>query len=129
MKTKFFIIVFILALGNIKAQDMAGITPPVYPGCEEQALKMQCMREQILKLVSENFNPQVLNGIEKRPVIVETAFTITHEGKIEINEVKTGNESLRMEIFKVLSKIPPVKPAEKDGIPIAIQYKIPLVFQ
>jgi protein TonB len=124
--------IFLFVLFNfspIYSQNNTDIKFPVYPGCEMSQEKMKCMRNKIIETVSTHFNTETLNEIKERPIIVETTFTITNEGEIEINEVKTPYKNIQIEIIKVLSMIPPIKPAEKNGVPISIQYKIPLVFQ
>jgi len=130
MRNKLLIFLFFVTGTQILfSQELAEITPPVYPGCEQSNEKMSCMREQILNLIGQNFNPSELSNIKEKPVIIETEFTITRDGIIEINEIKTENKKLKMELLRVLSKIPPVKPAEKEGKPIDIRYKLPLIFQ
>jgi len=130
MKNNILIIIFcFISLGKIQAQDTNNLKPPVYPGCEKASNKMKCMRDNIIQLVGKQFHPEILTKIKERPVNVECTFTITQNGKIEINEINTKYDPLKIEILKILSQISYIKPAEKNGIPIRIKYKIPLVFQ
>ena len=130
MRNSILIIAFLfVGLGKIQAQNVENLNPPVYPGCEKAPDKMKCMRENIIQLVGKQFHPEVLSNIKERPVSVECAFTITQDGEIEINEINTPYEPLKLEILKILSQISYIKPAEKDGVPIRIKYKIPFIFE
>ncbi len=130
MKNNLFLLLLLIFTSvKISAQVSSEITPPVYPGCEQNTEKMRCMRKKIINLIGENIDAQVLANIKQKPITVETSFTITKEGMIEINEINTQNEKLKIELLRVLSKIPPIKPAEENGIPVGIQYKLPLVFE
>ncbi len=130
MKNSIFLLLLMTITSlRISAQTSSEIAPPLYPGCEQSTEKMSCMREKIINLIGTNIDAQVLANIKQKPLTVETTFTITQDGIIEINEINTQNEKLKIELLKVLSKIPPIKPAEENGIPVGIQYKLPLVFE
>jgi len=130
MTNKIILSFFLLLItGKAYSQQYMNVEPPVYPGCETKENKMKCMRDNIINLMSTNFHPEALSESKNRPVVVECIFTIRKDGYIEINEIKTSNTNLKKEILRVLSKIPPVKPAIKENLPINIQYKIPFVFE
>ncbi len=124
----YFFWVLLLFLTKAYSQEIRDVEPPIYPGCENAENKMKCMRENIIDLIAENFQAEEQTGKQNKSIIVECTLSILADGNIEINEINTSDMALKKEILRIFQKLPSVTPAKQKGIPINIQYKIPLVF-
>ena len=103
---------------------------PVYPGCEQETEKMACFKEHLLNFMVENFNSDLLKKVkDAEQVNMLIGFVINEEGKLEDIQIKSGYDFLNEEMQKVLAKLPPIQPAEKDGTPIPMRYELPVIFE
>ncbi|GLU51757.1 hypothetical protein Dfri01_12180 [Dyadobacter frigoris] len=65
-------------------------------------------------------------GLEGRVVV---SFVVRKDGSLDnVNVVSSPNSSLSWEAVRVVRQMPKWKPADRDGIPLDIQYKLPVNF-
>lgn len=115
---------------------------PIHKGCDVSkksdlsSVKTQvkiknCMSRKIDKLIQNNFRVNQLKEhpfIKGRQVSIFNSFIINNQGQItNINAVSLRPE-LEQEAIRILSKIPPLKPATKNGEPASIIYNKPITF-
>lgn len=67
------------------------------------------------------------NGSQGR---VTLSFTIAKDGSVtDVKVIKGVDESLDKEAVRVVSSSPKWTPAQKDGVPVAVTYTFPVIFQ
>ncbi|MAN59089.1 MAG: hypothetical protein CMC08_04555 [Flavobacteriaceae bacterium] len=106
--------------------------PPRAPGCAtvETALVLTCTQNSLDSFVRGKFNTALFRGInlnEKR-IRTYSVFTITETGAIESISVRTSHPVLTKEMERVLALLPRFLPAKHEGIPVAVQYVLPIIF-
>ena len=104
-------------------------TPPEWPGCASTDLdKRQCFQEKLVQHIKENYKfPRDSEGnyIRGRSIV---SFEINKEGKVELLKVEGASKALNDEARKIILAIPPMKPGELAGKPIAVKYAVPFTF-
>lgn len=99
--------------------------PPLAPGCK----KKECTSKYIQMYVARKFNTELANEIGisgKIQIMIE--FIIDVEGN-PINISATGGpEIMNQHAIDVIAVLPKLKPGMKDGKPINVSYKLPLLF-
>jgi len=127
---KHFLTLFIgvmLYVAPVRAQ--APDTMPVYPGCEQSEQKMPCFKEKLTAFIAENFQADLLQKItEDDQVSMMIRFNIDENGTLQQIDVQSGYDFLNDEIKRILQQVPPIKPAQSNGVPVTIQYQLPVVF-
>jgi hypothetical protein len=100
--------------------------PPFAPGCQEKA----CTSKYIQKHVERKFNSEFVSedGISKK-IRIEIEFIIDAEGKPINITASGGPETLNQSAIGVIAILPKFKPGMKDGKPINVLYKLPLIYQ
>ena len=123
-----FILGILVSTSSLQAQQPD--TAPVYPGCEQETEQMSCFKEHLLNFMVENFDSDLLKKVkDAKQVSMMVSFIINEEGKLDEISVKSGYDFLNDEMKRVLSKIPGISPAQKDGQPIAMRYELPVIFE
>ena len=112
--------------GNkVTAREVA----PVWPGCKgTEAEKKQCFQEKLVQHIKENYKfPRESEGnyIRGKSIV---AFEINEKGKVELLKVKGASKALNDEAQRIILAIPPMKPGELAGKPIAVKYAVPFTF-
>ena len=107
-------------------------TPAAYQGCENEALEAisTCTLKAIETFAKSKFNTGLfknLNLNEKR-IRVYAQFVVDPSGNIKNIAVRTAHPQLEKETRRVLSLVPPLKPATHKGNPTAMKYTLPLIF-
>jgi len=129
----FYLLIFglFLNLTPLQAQQQPDVLP-IYPGCEQADVKMLCFKENLMNFISDNFNTELLKKIkknEKGKIKMFVTFIVNENGKIDKINVKSDYDFLNEEMKRVLSEIPVMQPAKKDGQPIKIKYTLPVLFE
>jgi len=123
-----FILGILVSTNSLQAQQPD--TAPVYPGCKESTQKMSCLKNHLLNFMVENFDSELIKKVKDTPqVSMMVSFIINEEGKLDEISVKSGYDFLNDEMKRVLSKVPVIQPAEKDGHPIPMRYELPVIFE
>lgn len=106
---------------------------PVFPGCEGEgtleSLK-DCFIKNITNHINKNFNTKLANeigleGVQK----IFTKFIVDKNGEIKEIQVRAPHPQLEVEVERVLSLLPILTPAEKDGKTVSLKYVLPIVFK
>jgi len=106
---------------------------PVFPGCEGEgtleSLK-DCFIQSITSHINKNFNTKLANeigleGVQK----IFAKFIVDKNGKIKEIQVRAPHPQLEVEVERVLSLLPILTPAEKDGKTVSLKYVLPIVFK
>jgi len=127
---KYFLTLFIgIILYVAPVQAQAPDTMPVYPGCKQSEQKMSCFKEKLTSFIAENFQTDLLQKIpENEQVSMMIRFNIDEEGTLQQIDVQSGYEFLNNEVKRILQQVPRIKPAQSDGVPVTMQYQLPVVF-
>lgn len=112
--------------GNtVSSKEMA----PVWPGCSgTEAEKKTCFNRKLTQHLKETYKfPKDAKGnfIRGKAIV---SFNINEEGKVEILSVEGPSKELNEEAKRIILAIPPMKPGERAGQPIAVKYKVPFTF-
>lgn len=103
---------------------------PVFPGCEGSMGDDRdvCFQEKIIRFINENFKyPKDARDMNYQGRIL-VQFVLEKDGSVsEIAVVKGIFESLDQEAIRVISNLPLIQPAIKDGIPVRVRYTVPIV--
>jgi periplasmic protein TonB len=104
---------------------------PIIKGCKKNLTREEstkCFQEQIEKIINENFvypeRAQEL-GIQGT---VYCNFKIGIDGVIKDIIVRGPDQNLQIEAYRILKKIPKMKPALYRGRNVVVQYNIPIAF-
>lgn len=105
----------------------------VYPSCEKAKTnkeKKRCMSTEISEFVGQNFKTRLarkakLNGIVK----VFVVFKINEQGKAVNIRSRAPHPILEKEAIRVIRRLPRMKPATIENIPISVNYTLPIVFK
>lgn len=106
---------------------------PIFPGCEELEMKerLGCFQEKVNEHIAAHFNypkEAMKKNIQGRILVM---FVISKEG--EIVEIQTkgpeGCEILEKEAYRIISKLPKVRPGKLQGQPIRVKYSQPITFK
>jgi TonB family protein len=106
--------------------------PPYLVYCENKNKRKQrnCTEQRIsntiyTKLQYPRFSKQ--NGIEGQVV---SSFIIDKDGTLKDLQIHRGvNDDIKKECLRVLKKMPPWKPAQRNGEAVSLRYQLPIMFQ
>ena len=105
-------------------------TAPFFPGCEESKNKDRktCFKEKIDNHIKKNlrYPKRIKNKKENTVVFVE--IIIEKDGKIYDVSI-LGPDIFRKEVERVIKKIPLLKPALINNVPVVVSYNIPILFK
>ncbi len=105
---------------------------PVFPGCEglskEEAKK--CFSTKIAQFVGTEFNTKIgkdlkLSGRQK----IFVKFKIDKRGYITDIHARGPLPELETEAFRVINKLPKMEPGTQEGINVAVNYSLPIIFE
>jgi len=99
---------------------------PTFPGCEEN--DRQCFNKKMQKHIATTFDPQLPNKLNlpsgtKRIVM---AFKIDVDGAVKDIDVKSPHPELTAEATRIISQLPVMGPAKKEGKNVAVTYALPM---
>jgi len=107
--------------------------PPLAPDCKSKwsvEKQKECTNKYIQRHVMRKFNTSLAGdvGLTGR-VKIRIEFIIDTNGKpVNINATG-GPEIMNQNAIEVIGLLPDLKPGMKDGEPINVSYKMPLIFQ
>jgi hypothetical protein len=112
---------------------MEAENPPLAPDCKPKwdiDKKQKCTNKFIQQHVMRKFNTDLAGDVGltgKVKIMIE--FVIDINGKpVNIN-ANGGPEIMNQNAIEVIGLLPNLKPGMKDGKPINVSYKMPLIFQ
>lgn len=106
---------------------------PIFPGCENLSNNIErkdCMSEKITKFINKEFNSALgsqlgLTGINRITVM----FKIDTKGDIVDIQTRAPHPKLEQEALRVIDALPKMRPGMQRGIPVNVQYSLPIVFK
>lgn len=106
--------------------------PPYLAYCENENKRKQrnCTEQRIsnsiyTKLQYPRFSRE--NGIEGQ---VLSSFIIDKDGELQDLQIHRGvNDDIKKECLRVLKRMPPWKPAQRNGEAVSLRYNLPIMFQ
>lgn len=105
--------------------------PPIYPGCENTpvAEQRECFDTKLGEHVVRHFRypKEALNNNIQGRVLVQ--FIINKEGKVEKITTRGPHPLLEEEAFRIISRLPKMKPGMQKGKPVKVKYAIPINFK
>jgi hypothetical protein len=107
--------------------------PPLAPDCKEKwnnEKKKECTSKYIQMHVARKFNTELASevGISGK-IRIMNEFVIDVEGNPINITASGGPEIMNQNAIDVIGVLPKLKPGMKDGKPINVSYKMPLLFQ
>ena len=105
---------------------------PVFPGCEDlkESKKRLCFQYQINEHIRRNFRyPEIAQekGIQGR-VLVQ--FLLGKDGRVRgLISSGTTSPALKQEAEIIISLLPKIKPAKKNGLRVVVPFSIPITFK
>ncbi|MFT4669958.1 MAG: bla regulator protein BlaR1 [Ulvibacter sp.] len=105
---------------------------PVFPGCEglDAEASKKCFTQKISAFIGENFKTENLKdtGLTGEQRIM-THFVINKEGKVVVRAIKANHPDLEAEMRWTLNQLPVMIPGVQDGINVAVEYSLPVIFK
>ncbi len=104
--------------------------PPLFSNCSESIEKDKkiCFKEQMDKHVEKylKYPKKVKNKKSESVIFVEIIFE--KDGKIYDVSI-LGPNIFRKEVERIIKKLPTLKPALNNNIPVAVNYNMPILFK
>ena len=101
---------------------------PLYPGCEgydNHQMEMFCLTNNITKSIHKNYMmPRNITGAGQDKMHISLIIPI--DGKMRVEDIAGSSKPFQDEVFRVVKKLPKIKPATKKGIPVTIHLNLPL---
>lgn len=103
--------------------------PPEFEKCKNSDDKMKCFFNEINLHIMENFKypPEALDKAIQGKII--TTIDIDENGKFIIYSSVGPHKILEDEAKRIYNKLPKIKPALKNGIPVKVRIAVPLTFK
>lgn len=123
---------------------------PVFPGCKgTRKEKRSCLSRGITRVVSKNFNSNLISCIEKKEIFnrekgvyeekciglssgikrIYVLFTIDIDGTVKNITAKAPHPRLIKEAIRITKLIPKMKPGKQRGKPVRVKYTLPIIFK
>jgi len=105
-------------------------TPPLNEACLKAKDKKACFSSWLSKYVNSNFDLDKVRKQLKRKVTYKSLidFVIDDHGKITNLKIDAPNKIVEAELSRTILSLPVLTPAKIDDRPVAISYKLPVVF-
>ncbi|SEA76034.1 energy transducer TonB [Psychroflexus halocasei] len=101
-----------------------------YPGCEDADDPRHCTIDKIQEYASENFDVKsVEDEIVEGEHTVRVNFMIDNKGNVNQVEARSESSLLADEAKRIISSLPTMNPAMKDGKAIEATYALPVKFK
>ena len=104
---------------------------PLFPECEktERSEQLSCFNNKISEHIVKHFRypKYALNNNIQGRVLVQ--FIINKEGKVEKITTRGPHPLLEEEAFRIISRLPKMKPGMQKGKPVKVKYAIPINFK
>jgi hypothetical protein len=107
--------------------------PPLAPDCKSKwsiEKKRKCTNDFILKHIQRKFNTDLAGnlGLSGR-IRIEIEFVIDKNGDVINAKGSGGPELMNQNGAEVVSIMPKFQPGIKDGNPVNVSFRIPIIFQ
>ncbi|MCH4821941.1 gliding motility protein RemB [Gramella lutea] len=121
---------FLILSFQITAQDvnLSSEIYPEFPECENIDYQNQesCFNRTLVNFVVSNFKvPEVVQA-ENYKGQMTIIFEVDEEGDFQLIYLDAAYDELKAEITRVFGSIPSIKPAQYNGRPVHMQFKMPL---
>lgn len=105
--------------------------PPIYPGCENIAIKnrIQCFNIGIQTHLKENFRYPRMAQKKKIQGRVFIMFKISPEGIVQDIRTRGPHIILEQEARRIIRLFPKCKPGLRNGKPVSTPFSIPITFK
>jgi bla regulator protein BlaR1 len=104
---------------------------PVFPGCEglDAEASKKCFTQKISAFIGDNFKTENLkeSGLSGKQRII-TQFVINKEGQVIVKAIKANHPDLEAEALSTLNQLPIMIPGVQDGMNVAVEYSLPIIF-
>jgi hypothetical protein len=106
---------------------------PVAKGCKENSTNNElkkCFNIKLMEHIKKKFKPSKFNnlGLAKKKHKIIINFRISKKGKSEVIGVKFPNETVKLEMTKLIESLKIKKPGFNNGKPVEVKYTIPINF-
>ncbi len=104
-------------------------SPPLFEKCNNIEDKMNCFMNEVQLHIKKNFlYPQdALEKVIQGKVI--TVLDIEINGKFKVYSTDGPDKILEDEARRIFRKLPKIKPALKNGIPVKVRISVPITFK
>lgn len=106
-------------------------TMPYFPGCTEtdHQLKKQCSEQKMLEYISNNIKYPAKARRKKITGTVYAKFVIDKDGTLTaFSIIKDIGGGCGKEVLRLLKAMPKWEPATQRGIPVRVQFTLPIKF-
>ncbi len=105
---------------------------PIFKGCDdvsEQENKW-CLTKKMTRFVQRQFNSEIAQdiGLPAGKYKMYVQFVIDVTGQVTAIRVKAAHRRLEDEGERVVSKMPVFTPGKQEGVPVPVQYTLPITF-
>jgi protein TonB len=105
--------------------------PPTYPGCSGSiADKKACFNSKVRSIITKKFDPSIAADLdlESGTNRVYVAFTVDKFGNVTNIKAKGPHERLEREAIKATQSLPKMTAARQNGVPVDVNYNVPITF-
>ena len=101
---------------------------PVFPGClGDRGALTRCFSKRLYNHFVRELDSKLIKKLNLAPgkKKIFISFEINEYGKVDDIDIKAGNDTLEKEVYKVLKKLPKIKPGVHEDKPVSIKYSFP----
>lgn len=116
---------------GVIAEELAD-TPVIYPGCSGSDAEIRaCNKESFIAFLKKEFNHDIGQevGLKRGDYEIRTIVHIDKTGKLSALRVTAPDNNLKIEMKRVIAKVPQVVPATEGGEPVAVTFILPVDFR
>ncbi|QYA24354.1 gliding motility protein RemB [Gramella sp. MT6] len=124
------LLLFINLSFQITAQDvnLSSEIYPEFPECEniDYEDQAQCFNQTLVNYIISTFQTPEIVETENYKGQLTIIFEVDEEGRFQLIYLDAAYEELKEEIKRVFESLPVIKPANYNGRPVHMQFKMPL---
>ncbi len=124
------LLLFINVSFQITAQDvnLSSEIYPEFPECEniDYEHQAQCFNQTLVNYITFTFQTPEIVETENYKGQLTIIFEVDEEGRFQLIYLDAAYEELKEEIKRVFESLPVIKPANYNGRPVHMQFKMPL---
>lgn len=112
-----------------KAEIVRSETPAIYPGCTgTTAQKTDCFKKKISGKIVDHFDQNVIESLNLSTGLykINVAFTVDRFGNVTGVKARGPNAKAEQEAIKATKTFPKLSPARQNGVPVDVNFYIPL---
>lgn len=103
---------------------------PIFPGCEKSFDYATCFSSELNKHITRHLNIRGISanslGLSPGKKTVYVQFEVDEKGNANIISIKAPHKYLESRVTMVFDRLPKMKAAIKDGIPIKTEFNSPI---